>query len=128
MAVEDLLNLVDLPDWLFGPILIVGSALGLALVTGRPSADLLVDTVAWTAACVLLVALVRWFVGPYPRLGDVVDGVGMALAAGVGPVVGAERCLTGGVDGLAIGGFVVGGACALGLVAMAVRRRRRRRR
>ncbi|MBK9032038.1 MAG: hypothetical protein IPL61_12060 [Myxococcales bacterium] len=127
MAAEDLLSALSLPDWLVGPALIVAAAAGLAVVTGLPTDDVVVDTLAWTGACGVVTMLVRWYALPYARLGEVIDTTGLALVAAVGPIVGVHRIATVGADAIALVGLGVG---ALGVLVLAliVRRRRRRRR
>lgn len=126
MSADDLLGVLDLPEWLFAPLLLVGCAIGLALF-GAPTGDLVVDALGWLGAEVVGLVLVRELVLPRRSFGAVFDGGAMVLTAVIGSIVGVHRAITHDVDTVAIVGLVLGPFCAVALVVGALRRQRRRR-
>lgn len=127
MSAEDLLGALDLPEWLFAPLLLVGCAYGLAL-TGLPTGDPILDTLTWLAAEVVVIGLARTLVWPRGSLGAAFDRGAMVFTAVIGSAVGGHRAATHAVDTIALVGLILGPLCALALVLGAVFGRRRRRR
>ena len=127
VSADDLLGALDLPEWLFAPLLLAGCAFGLALF-GLPADDVLLDSLTWFGVEVVGLVLARWLVWPRRSLGAVFDVGAMGLTAVIGSSVGVHRAVTHGVDTIAIVGLVLGPVCAFGLIVGAVRRGRRRRR